>query len=93
MTLVPSILIFVQILNLRIFFCYNYIQNFRFDGESSPLITDQTGGYERQNLPDENPRVVNGNTEEKRIRLVISNCVFSCFSNRGDINATAASNQ
>ena len=77
---VSSVIIFVQILNLKIFFCNNYISNFRFDEESTPLTTDQIGGHERQNFPDDNnPRDSIGNTEEKRIRLVISNCLVWFF--------------
>ena len=64
----------MKILNFKRVFCNNFILNFRFNDELSPLTTDQTGGYEHQNLPDENPRDDIGNAEEKRIRLVISNC-------------------
>ena len=64
----------MRILNFKKIFCNNFILNFRSNDELSPLTTDQTGGYEHQNLPDENPRDDIGDTEEKMIRLVISNC-------------------
>ena len=69
-----SLLTIVRILNFKKIFCNNFILNFRSNDELSPLTTDQTGGYEHQSLPDENPRDDIGDAEEKRIRLVISNC-------------------
>ena len=68
-------------------FCNNFILNFRSNDELSPLTTDQTGGYEHQSLPDENPRDDIGDTEEKRIRLVISNC-FVFLKDHGGLQSS-----
>ena len=51
-------------------FCNNFILNFRSNDELSALTTDQTGGYEHQNLPDENPRDSIRDTEDKKAGLV-----------------------
>ena len=66
----PSLITIVKILNLKRMFCNNFILNFRSNDELSPLTTDQTGGYEHQNMPDKNPRGSIRNTEDKRTRLV-----------------------
>ena len=72
----PSLITIVKILNLKRMFCNNFTLNFRSNDELSPLTTNQTGEYEHQNMPDENPRGSIRNTEDKRTRLVhiISNC-------------------
>ena len=68
-------------------FCIDFILNFRSNDELSPFTTDLTGGYEHQNLPDEHPRDDIGDTEEKMIRLVISNC-FVFLKDHGGLQSS-----
>ena len=51
-------------------FCNNFILNFRSNDELSTLTTNKAGGFENQNMPDENSSGIFRNTEDKMTRLV-----------------------